>query len=419
MRAKGDEDLTRRVPIAQETAMARQFYDVYLLMVYVLFMGLLTLGVHTTYTSATVWTGPVGGTGGSFAEWALSELQPQVTLSSCDGKVGPFAGSIPGQVHTDLMRAGVIKQDPLFRYEEQRLSWVAEQCWAYNVFFSLQQLGRALDPKLPLRLLFEQIDTVGAVYLNGELLGNTSNAFRAYSFELPTALHSDRNLLRLELAPARTYAQAQAQAYPYVVPETQNYNVWAEPSSRNFVRKAGSDMGWDWGPAFIPSGIGEVRLLQAPVGRLEGFSIRQSIAKDHASAELRVILTVSDIPPHSASISALGVGAAAAGTEVPVALLVDGVVVLMERVKLSGAPQQVFSLPAVTIRDLQLWWPIGMDPVAGPHGHSRSPYLYSVEVQWGQRGQRGQRGAPPTRPGTGGARGSRAPLACPARMGLT
>jgi len=38
----------------------------------------------------------------------------------------------------------------------------------------------------------------------------------------------------------------QAAKTPYTIPETKNYNVWAEPSQRNFMRKAGFDFGWDW-----------------------------------------------------------------------------------------------------------------------------------------------------------------------------
>lgn len=42
---------------------------------------------------------------------------------------------------------------------------------------------------------------------------------------------------------------------PYFVPATQNFNTWAEPTHRSFIRKAGSDFGWDWGPAFATTGI--------------------------------------------------------------------------------------------------------------------------------------------------------------------
>lgn len=56
-------------------------------------------------------------------------------------------------------------------------------------------------------------------------------------------------------ANSRSLCWRQAAAYPYDVPATRNFNVWAESSHRSFIRKAGSDFGWDWGPAFITCGI--------------------------------------------------------------------------------------------------------------------------------------------------------------------
>lgn len=47
----------------------------------------------------------------------------------------------------------------------------------------------------------------------------------------------------------------QSKWYPYPVPATQNFNTWAEPTHRSFIRKAGSDFGWDWGPAFATTGM--------------------------------------------------------------------------------------------------------------------------------------------------------------------
>lgn len=58
----------------------------------------------------------------------------------------------------------------------------------------------------------------------------------------------------------------QADKYPYIVPETQNYNVWAEPSHRSFIRKAGSDFGWDWGPAYATTGISGAAYLEVGGG---------------------------------------------------------------------------------------------------------------------------------------------------------
>lgn len=47
----------------------------------------------------------------------------------------------------------------------------------------------------------------------------------------------------------------------------------------NFVRKAASDYGWDWGPAFAPAGIpGAVELLGYSTAVLTGASRRRQAA---------------------------------------------------------------------------------------------------------------------------------------------
>ena len=71
-------------------------------------------------------------------------------------------------------------------------------------------------------------------------------------------------------------AHERAKQYPYTVPATRFYNVWSEPTHRSFVRKAGSDFGWDWGPAFVPIGIYQtISSQQCPTGRLDGLLVHQ------------------------------------------------------------------------------------------------------------------------------------------------
>jgi beta-mannosidase len=60
---------------------------------------------------------------------------------------------------------------------------------------------------------------------------------------LTILLQAGPNELEVSFQSALAYALKQSHAYPYVVPETENYNVWAEPSNRAFVRKAGFDFG--------------------------------------------------------------------------------------------------------------------------------------------------------------------------------
>ena len=51
---------------------------------------------------------------------------------------------------------------------------------------------------------------------------------------------------------AANYSLRMHNSYPYDVHGNTNY---ISNAARNFVRKAQSDFGWDWGPAFVPAGI--------------------------------------------------------------------------------------------------------------------------------------------------------------------
>src|ERR1700760_3584461 len=72
---------------------------------------------------------------------------------------------VPGQVHLDLMRAGVIP-DPFARMHERDVAWVDETDWVYETTF------RVGDPA-PAHafLLFHGLDTLAEIELNGQPLG--------------------------------------------------------------------------------------------------------------------------------------------------------------------------------------------------------------------------------------------------------
>ena len=172
-----------------------------------------------------------------------SEAGVKWSVTNCDRSI-TVSASVPGVVHTDLMNAGIIKENPFFRFNELEQSWVSkESCWRYEAALDVSQFNEKEDTFLHLT----GVDTVATLYLNEELVGDTNNAFRTYNLPLPRSsllLSPATNTLTVEIASPITYPKIQAAAYPYAVPATENYNVWAEPSSRNFMRKAGSDFGW-------------------------------------------------------------------------------------------------------------------------------------------------------------------------------
>ena len=87
------------------------------------------------------------------------------------------------------------------------------------------------------------------------------------------------NTLALRIHPAILEAFKRNAAYPYAVPYLELQSI----APYNFLRKPASDFGWDWGPAFAPSGIyGSVKLQAYSSGVLTGAGVRQ---QHHRSAD--------------------------------------------------------------------------------------------------------------------------------------
>src|SRR6266540_373996 len=80
---------------------------------------------------------------------------------------------VPGSTHLDLMTAGVIP-DPYLDRNEATLTWMHRVDWRYSTVFQAQ----APRPGERVELVFDGIDTVATIELNGEVLGHTANMHR-------------------------------------------------------------------------------------------------------------------------------------------------------------------------------------------------------------------------------------------------
>ena len=141
-------------------------------------------------------------------------------------------------------------------------AWVSLENWTYSATFLINPHSPHDAALLAVGtvLQLDGVDTVADIWLNDRLVGSTNSAFVSWRLPVPqSVLVPGVNTLRVALQAPRAYASALAASYPYQVPLTNYYNVWSEPSHKNFIRKPPSDFGWDWGPSFMPTGLtGEV-----------------------------------------------------------------------------------------------------------------------------------------------------------------
>ncbi|HWA73438.1 MAG TPA: hypothetical protein VG937_13930 [Polyangiaceae bacterium] len=197
--------------------------------------------------SARSWLTPPGMYGFSKLEWLPAE--------------------VPGHVHLDLVRNGVIA-DPFASLHELGLRWVDEEEWVYRTEFEYSP-----DAALPSALLrFSGLDTVCRVELNGEQLAEHDNMFVPLEIDVSQKLRSGKNELSIHFSSARKVG-AERRARYFAQEKLADTTVRFD--ERAFVRKAQYMFGWDWGPRLISCGIWDKVELIQHAGRILSVHARQ------------------------------------------------------------------------------------------------------------------------------------------------
>ncbi len=155
-----------------------------------------------------------------------------------DGTGEALPASVPGCVHTDLLAAGLIP-DPFLGRGETEVAWVGRRAWTYE-----RDLAAGDSAHERTDLVFDGLDTVAEILLDGRPLGRVRNMHRSYRFDV-TGLSG-----RLTVRFASAYDEAEAVRAAV----GDRPGAYAEPYQ--YVRKMACSFGWDWGPPWSPPGSG-------------------------------------------------------------------------------------------------------------------------------------------------------------------
>ncbi|KIK54373.1 glycoside hydrolase family 2 protein [Collybiopsis luxurians FD-317 M1] len=189
----------------------------------------------------------------SAAIFDLSELS--WTLKNENGSI-VVPGSVPSQAHLDLLKAGVITE-PLLEINDFTQRWVWMDNWTYTAdlgpFFKTVSKNSS-DQTL---LVFYGLDTIANITFADVPVAWVNNQFRQYVFDLtphiPATAASGGNLT-IDFESAFWYglnvsSRPDAEFFPG------GNGVFEVPAARHYIRKQQIDFGWDWAPAFVPTGI--------------------------------------------------------------------------------------------------------------------------------------------------------------------
>lgn len=195
----------------------------------------------------------------------------KITGYGTDGNiVGPFDGTVPGVVHTDLLRHGLIK-DPFWRDQVLNSQWVEAFSWVYEMEFIWPEYGDCKNAEL----VFEGLDTLADVYLNGSLVGKPQNMFIKHVFNIGDFIKHGKNRLIVKFVPIPEY----------VSDKDLNKYLSCFSNDRVYIRRMQCTFGWDWVHRSITYGIWRpAYIMSGPDGSIKDVCLRTDRIKGESAA---------------------------------------------------------------------------------------------------------------------------------------
>lgn len=152
---------------------------------------------------------------------------------------GPIDAYVPGDVHDDLVRAGLLPE-PLVGANAPLHEWVERAVFTYERDICVEcDCDRA-------ELVFEGLDCFAEVYVDDVRVGGSSNAFVPHVFDVTAALKPGKaQRLRVEVQTGVEWGRKQ---------DHTGYQSQTDPE-RMFLRKSQFSFKWDWAPRLVTCGV--------------------------------------------------------------------------------------------------------------------------------------------------------------------
>lgn len=250
---------------------------------------------------------------------------------------------VPGDVHLDLMRAGLICE-PLISDNSKKQHWIEEKEWWYKRTFTVPEalLGNKVE------LVCDGLDLTADIWLNGRSAGHANNMFVQHRFDVTNLLQSGENeiLVRLDVGFAAVGD----------VDTDKFAKSWGRDEPRRpWMRKAQQAFYWDIAPRLLTCGIWRDIYLES----FDEVILRDVYVTSVVEAETAVFTIDVELEAAATTTCQLEVTIEDADTRVK------------KTVPLTANPGYKLTQTMLTIENSKLWWPNGMG----------EPHLYQVSIR--------------------------------------
>ncbi len=261
-----------------------------------------------------------------------------------------YDAQTPGSVLSVLLDAGEIA-DPYYGENEKLLRPLFDKDYEFVCNFSVN--GEQMQEER-IDLVFYGLDTIADIYLNGELFRHTENMHRTYRYPVKNKLRMGANELKIRFhSPMKYIEEYEPEEHKEI-----GYIASGALKGNQYLRKAHSMFGWDWGPQLPDMGIfREVFLECYSKAKLNEVYIRQEHNNGNVTLFIDPIVEYIDTIPVELEISVSGEKTVTRMTRIPE----QGI----------GCGERGENEIEIQIRSPELWWPNGM----GDHP------LYEIDIR--------------------------------------
>lgn len=237
-----------------------------------------------------------------------------------------FPATVPGCIHTDLIDAGFI-EDISINGKEQDQFWIWKSDSTYTTLIPKDSTEGHKE------LVFNGLDTLATISINGTVRLNTKNMHRSYRLDVTQELKSGDINLEISFKAPLTDAEEQVA----------NLGLFPRPYDMpyNYQRKMACSYGWDWGPIMVSSGIWKkIELHSWHIARIDHMAVTPTVSDSIPSF-------VVDVPVEGALVGLTGV--------VRVFSHTGGAAILEQKVGIKGSHFQ----ESIQVPDAHIWHPRG------------------------------------------------------------
>lgn len=259
------------------------------------------------------------------------------------GSSASVPGKVPGSIVSAYLEQGLI-EEPYYRENEKTVLPLFEKDYAFEREF---QVSQELYGSPFIDLVCFGIDTLGEIYINGIRAAEVNNMHRTWRIGCKDMLQPGQNTIKVLLFSPLRYIRE----YKTRDQEEITYVPTGGIKGNQFLRKASSMFGWDWGIQLPDMGIW--RNIE-----LQGYSLRiaeTEILQEHSEGQavLKIHITLEGECKEQPDVTVTVTGP-------------DG-----EEWNKSCQAKDNIAETELTIKNPKLWW---------PNGYGSQP-LYMVRIK--------------------------------------